>query len=80
MEGAGLETRQRGEFDEVDVAVGIVIRMVDRHLARKVPPNHFAGFLNFLDQRGFVVIDERNDAAHGSLQADMPHESARVDV
>ena len=26
------------------------------------------------------MIDERNDAAHRALQADMPHEGARINI
>src|SRR3989454_2819536 len=80
MKRRGFKFSQPGKLDEVDVLVRILVRLLDRDLAGEIPPDHLRGLLNLFQEGGFVVVDKRYDAAHRTLQADVTHQSARIDI
>src|SRR5262245_14307251 len=64
MKRTRLEVPERREFDEVHIFVGILVRFLDGHRARQIPSDHLRRLLDFLQERSFIVVNQRYDAAH----------------
>jgi hypothetical protein len=80
VERAWLHSGQSGKFDEIDRGVRVFVSLVDGHGCGKVGTKHLRSLFHLLQQRGFVMINERDDAAHRTLETNVPHERTRVDV